>query len=311
MRQACFLRIEFPRNSRFGRKASGRKHTAFDPLHKSLWVWYNTYTMSADFDVKEYKFISDKVIRPMTFAFLADLHSAEHGPGNEDLICAVRAAGPDAILIPGDILVGNKTVKVKETVELMKRMREIAPVYFSNGNHCTNLRLFLPKYYRKLMKGFRSAGVTVLNNRSAEAVIAGNRVRVYGLELHKERYRKLRIPRMPEEEVEESLGGCDRDAFSILLAHNPQFAKRYFEWGADLVVAGHFHGGVMRLFGNRVLISPYGIPLPRYGYGAYEHGSQHMVVTSGLGEHTIPFRIHNPMEIVVIRVEGTAPRHAL
>ena len=86
----------------------------------------------------------------------------------------------------------------------------------------------------------------------------------------------------------------------ILLAHNPVFAPFYMEWGADLTVCGHFHGGVMRLRGKQPLLSPYGFLLPEYGYGHFEKDGKHVIVSSGLGEHAIPFRIHNPMELVSI-----------
>ena len=86
----------------------------------------------------------------------------------------------------------------------------------------------------------------------------------------------------------------------ILLAHNPVFAPFYMEWGADLTVCGHFHGGVMRLRGKQPLLSPYGFLLPEYGYGHFEKDGKHVIVSSGLGEHAIPFRIHNPMELVTI-----------
>ena len=243
----------------------------------------------------------------MTFVMLGDLHSAEHGADNCDLIAAVREAEPDAVLCVGDMLVGKSYARIPETVRVMSALNQIAPLFTVNGNHCTQLREFYPRLYRRYMRGLKNAGVRVLNNRDMVFEIAGNPVHLYGIELSRELYRKFRIPFMPSDEVEQLAGRCDPEVFSVLLAHNPQFARRYMKWGADLSVCGHFHGGVMRLFGNRVLVSPYGIPFPRYGYGKYTAGGKTVIVTSGLGEHTIPVRIHNPMEIAVIRVRRGKP----
>ena len=60
----------------------------------------------------------------------------------------------------------------------------------------------------------------------------------------------------------------------------------------------------MRLPGGRCLISPYGFPFPKYGFGHFARGGAHLVVTSGLGEHKIFFRIHNPMELVRIQLRA-------
>ena len=56
----------------------------------------------------------------------------------------------------------------------------------------------------------------------------------------------------------------------------------------------------MRLSENKVAVSPYGIPLPKYGYGRYDQDEKCMIVTGGLGDHTRLMRIHNPMELVCI-----------
>ena len=91
----------------------------------------------------------------------------------------------------------------------------------------------------------------------------------------------------------------DKNVTNILLAHNPKYADSYFEWGADVILSGHVHGGVMRL-GEKAVISPDIQLFPKYGYGKINRGNQTMIVSSGIGEHTIPFRIFNPRELVVI-----------
>ena len=56
----------------------------------------------------------------------------------------------------------------------------------------------------------------------------------------------------------------------------------------------------MRVPGLGGLISPQLRPFPRYDHGLYRLGERRMVVSAGLGSHTIPLRINNPPELVVL-----------
>ena len=83
----------------------------------------------------------------------------------------------------------------------------------------------------------------------------------------------------------------------------PKYGKTYFEWGADLILSGHYHGGVVRLSEHYGLSSPQYLFLPPFCCGDFHKGDQHMIVSAGLGEHTIPLRIHNPRELLVIDIK--------
>lgn len=238
----------------------------------------------------------------MRLLFFSDLHEVGHGSANSELVLAAREAAPDLILCGGDMIVGQGKDH-PSVAPLLLNMSRIAPVYFANGNHETQLAAYEPGAWRLLYSDLRRAGVKMLSNGSAQLEIRENRITVTGLEIALEKYRKFRKPQMNSEELENLIGKRpEEEYFEILLAHNPSFGDLYFDWGADLILSGHNHGGVMRLGGNRILVSPYGFPFPDYGYGLFQRGEQAMIVTSGLGEHTIPVRIHNPMEIVLIEV---------
>ena len=258
--------------------------------------------MAYDFEITRYTIRSEKLKQPVRALLLSDLHDTEHGPHNALLLEACRELKPDLCLLAGDMIVG-KARPHEEAVRVIRTLASDAPVFFVNGNHETQLREHFRSADQIWRKQLESSGAVVLNNRSVSCEIGGNPMRITGLELPEEKYRKFRIPSLSIEEMTGCAGrsgDAGPDAFSILLTHNPQFGTLYFKWGADLTVCGHFHGGMMRLFGNAVAISPYGFPLPRYGYGLYSRNGRHMIVTSGLGDHAIPLRIHNPEEIVSI-----------
>lgn len=251
--------------------------------------------------LKKYEIRSAKIADPFTILMFGDLHGREYGPGNSELLQTARGTEPDLILCVGDLITAGFPDGFGSARSLMRGLSSFAPVCMVNGNHETFSRRE-PEQYRAFTEGLRSDGVLLLNGRTRSFSICGNPVAVTGYELPSRMYRRFRIPRLSETEIRRAVGSCRTDAYSILLAHNPQFLPVYAAWGADLTLSGHFHGGMVRLPSGRALLSPYGFPLPRYGYGEYHFGEKAAVVTAGLGDHTIPFRICDPFEIVRIRV---------
>lgn len=268
-----------------------------------------------DFVTVTYELSSDKLYGTHRFVLLADLHNTEHGPENADLIRAVRDLDPELILCPGDMILGRAEEPYRATIPFLREAASIAPTFLSNGNHETRLRL-RPALYEAWEMELAAAGVTVLNNASAKVTLGRDQAEIYGLEIDETKYRKFRRPNLHADELDAHLpdlmrNRTERGTYRILLAHNPAFAERYAAASADLVVSGHYHGGMIRTGSDRALFSPYGWILPKYGYGHIRLADTEIVVTSGLGDHTIPFRLRNPMEIVNLEITGTkAPEAA-
>ena len=107
---------------------------------------------------------------------------------------------------------------------------------------------------------------------------------------------------MKKEYLEGLLPEGRQDCFQILLAHNPDYFPAYAAWGADLVLSGHLHGGVIRLPLLGGVISPRLHLFPHYDGGKFTCGNSTMIVSRGLGMHTIPFRFNNPGELVDITI---------
>lgn len=236
-----------------------------------------------------------------------DLHGEIFGEQNRALIHAVKNAHPDLILCPGDLLTAGDFSSLQVPVSLVKSLRKTAPVYIAPGNHESKLKAFR-SCYQKYMNEIREAGGVMLRNRSVRVQLDEDRIRITGIELPLSKYRKFRVQTLSAEEMKAMAGSGHGDDYEILIAHNPAFMKQYLNWGADLIVSGHYHGGMVRLTEKQCLLSPYGFPLPRYGYGDYNKGFSHAVVTAGLGDHKIPFRINNPPEIVIIHMKSVV-RH--
>ena len=113
-------------------------------------------------------------------------------------------------------------------------------------------------------------------------------------------YKKKGRVSMDASYLQMHLGNKDKYSYRVLVGHNPEFFEAYSEWGADLVVSGHLHGGFMRLPFGRGLASPRYKLFPKYAGGCYHKNKTNLVVSRGLGMHTLPLRIFNPGELVVI-----------
>ena len=142
----------------------------------------------------------------------------------------------------------------------------------------------------------------ILNNASEEAILHGGKFCISGLEIPLECYGKGSYEPLPEHFIQEALGEAKKDAVQILLAHNPMFAKEYADWGADITVCGHTHGGLVRIPGIGSVISPQFELFPKYDAGEFEFDGKKVYVSKGLGTHTFHIRVFDRAEVLMIRI---------
>ncbi len=237
--------------------------------------------------------------------FLSDLHNKTYGKGNHILLESIRREKPDLILIGGDMLIGKRGVSPAVALELVRQLTGIAPVYYALGNHEQRMKLRTMKYGDVMscyQKKLAEAGVHFLENESADVSLCGLKLRLTGLELPLRSYEKLKQIPVTCGQVEQLVGAADRTRYQILLAHNPVYVPAYEKWGADLVLSGHLHGGVVRIPGWRGVITPQVMLFPKYSGEMSVTGRTTVVVSKGLGTHTVNLRLFNPAEVVVLHL---------
>lgn len=108
-----------------------------------------------------------------------------------------------------------------------------------------------------------------------------------------------------EETLTAALGKKDEDIFHILIAHNPIYFEEYVNWGADLTLSGHVHGGLVRLPFLGGLISPSVKLFPKYDAGKFTKDGKTMIISRGLGTHSNMPRFLNPPELIVVHLTNT------
>lgn len=261
----------------------------------------------SDFKVMRYKVRTGEKNqspdRPFTAIFLSDLHNMSYGERNSRLLSEIRNEKPEVVFVGGDMLIADVPPQMDAAIELMDELTRKYPVYYANGNHEHRMKIYTEKYgesYEKYSDRIRSLGVNLLENSKKRVEICGLKMTVWGYELPAEYFRRSGHRELDAQQVEETLGRPEGDSFHILMAHHPAYFEAYAGWGADLTLSGHLHGGIVRLPFLGGVISPQMKLFPRYDKGLYRMGDSKLIVSAGLGSHTIPLRINNPAEMVVI-----------
>lgn len=257
------------------------------------------------FVIEETVITSGKIRSPKTLVFLSDMHDKEFGPQNIRLLEAIAGIHPDLVLIGGDTMVAKKgNGNLKATENLVRGLTAIAPVYYGNGNHEQRLCAERAEYgdrYLKFCRLLKRYGVTYLSDASVDV---GEDLTISGLNIDKVFYKDFVPAKMKTGYIRKHLGTADQNRFQILLAHSPMFLDAYGAWGADLTLSGHFHGGTIRLpFAGGVMTPQFQFFLP-WCAGVFEEDGHHMIVSRGLGTHSINIRFNNKPQVVVVRLKA-------
>lgn len=249
---------------------------------------------------------SSKIKKEKTFVFLSDLHDNSFGPENEKLLDAIAGIKPDAVFIGGDLMVTKGIGDTRVSLSLLRRLAARYPVFYGNGNHESRMKwereIYGRKYeaYRNQLKEWE---VRYLEN---DTVFWDEDVAVSGLDLAQRFYQKafFRKPEpMDVRYITKRLGEADEKRFQVLLAHSPLYFDTYARWGADLTLAGHFHGGTIRL----PLLG--GVMTPQYQFflpwcaGEFEKNGRRMIVSRGMGTHSINIRLNNLPQLVAVHLK--------
>ena len=223
--------------------------------------------------VTYYEHHTGKLTKPLTLAVVSDLHDEEY----EDIFPLIE--GADALLVPGDITDRYHSTW-KRGVAFLRDAAMRLPTFYSLGNHEVRQENF-----QKIKKELYQTGAEILINRHVrfgEVWIGG----WYNPDLVKEPERLSALER--------------EEGVKILLCHQPEmYWKRMRSRDLDLVVAGHAHGGQIRLF-NQGLYAPGQGILPRLTRGAADH---RLIISAGAGNPAHMPRWGNPCEVLLIHMD--------
>lgn len=279
------------KRSRRGRRALGLLALA---VFAALFVrWSNTSLETASFS---------PALRDLPPGFdgcrlvvLGDLHTAYFGEENKALLEAVEAQEPEYIFLVGDLVDAFRDIPEGYVRETAAGLAAIAPTYYVTGNH-----EWAAGNVPELKKTLESQGVTVLSNQFVTLERRGDTAVLAGID-DPNGYADQKSPEALAAEVY----AAHDDPFWMLLAHrNDRFPEQYSLLGADLVISGHGHGGLIRLPFTDGLVSTDRTFFPSYTAGLYEENGSTLFVTRGLGNSGPSFRLFNRPEVALVTLRS-------
>lgn len=260
---------------------------------------------------------SDKI----KLVFLSDFHDKKYKNYNKKLIDDIINLNPNYILLGGDFLDFSviqdlkNTVNYKNTFKFLdvlaakaKENKNIKGIYFGFGNHELRLKsradkMELVAIYNELIEKLKRNNIMLLDNNTLNL---SNGIKVSGLSLFKGYYGKFfkkKEKHVSKEVLDKYFKDIDDSSFNIMLFHKPDYSEDLVDYGYDLILSGHNHGGLICLpfFGS--IISPDLRLFPKYSKGMYQYNNKNILVSSGIGEHFIKIRVNNRPEICVINIK--------
>ncbi|MCR5848739.1 MAG: metallophosphoesterase [Lachnospiraceae bacterium] len=259
-----------------------------------------------------------KVKKKLKICFVSDLHNYSCTPKFYD---DIKEFAPDVILCGGDTLTAAKRYSQKNAYIFLEKLSRIAPTYTGIGNHEYRTKIYpekLGKLYKEFIEKTNEYGIKILCNDSV--YLEENNIDICGVEIDRRFYKKFKPTHMEDDYIESLLGPNDNDKYSILLAHNPDYFNNYTSYGSDLTLSGHVHGGLIRLPFIGGVAHPGIRFFPKFSGGAYSDKGKHipyadsyvssknavirMIVSCGIGFHTLSLRLFNPGELIFITIDS-------
>jgi predicted MPP superfamily phosphohydrolase len=280
-----------------------------------LWIYIEQRLLMT----KKYRVKSDRLLpahKQTGFVLLADLHNRTFGAENHRLIKRIDSLHPDFIVVAGDIINKKAASCPGNAYTLLNKLSDKYKIIYAYGNHEQRMEQFgktsvteLTKeeqYFYQSWIEFKNKlskkGVIFLDNESTILEWNGVKLRFTGVSIGTEYFGFHTKEEMSPEYLPSLLGQSTDKEYQLLIAHNPVYVKNYAEWGADLILSGHLHGGMMRLPGIGGVLSPQAKFFPKYDSGMHEYMNSQLIVSRGLGSHSIMPRIFNIPELVYVEL---------
>ncbi len=226
-------------------------------------------------------------------AHISDLHS-NPAKGIPEIVTDAR---PDIIVITGDIL--NDDEKPTDKVDaLISALSDIAPCYFISGNHD-----LWKAGYRSVFAKYEELGAVFMDEKTVTIEKIGEKIGILGCSDP-----FSRLPQAISENVQKNLVKLKKiDGFNILLFHRANLFDMVKDAGFDLILAGHMHGGQIRIPGIGGVLAPSSAMLsktrmlfPKYSGGVVTSDNTTMIINRG-ASNTLPIpRLGNAPEVGII-----------
>lgn len=218
-------------------------------------------------------------------ALVSDLHV---GPSRgadfvQKVVDSINAQNPDVVLLDGDLIDGTVAL-VGEDLEPLRDLEAPLGVFAVSGNH---------EFYAgdggEWLDFWSTLGIDVLRNERTTITRGDAAIDIAGIN-------DATAPAPYEPDLAAALDGIDPDRFVLLMAHQPLQAVEASDFGVDMQVSGHTHGG--QIWPIRYLV-----PLQQPSVeGLDTIGNTTLYTTRGAGAWGPPVRVAAPPEIAMLEL---------
>lgn len=247
-------------------------------------------------DVSHYEIKSDKLNQKYNnykIMLLTDLHNRDI---TEKLVKIVNEENPNIIVMSGD-MINEKVDGFDNFFNLCEELKN-KTVYYVFGNHEENMSDEKQNEFIEKIK--EKTNVILLNNDKVEL---DDSFTIYGFSPQVKYYLASTKEKIDLNYIEERIGKIDINKFNLLISHDPLLYNLYSEYGFDMVLSGHLHGGIINIPFVGGLLSPDFTFFPKYYKGVNKIENTNLVISRGLGYgYMIPIRVFNRGEVVIINL---------
>lgn len=258
------------------------------------------YFQNTQLQVSNYEIVDDRLPKEFNeykIVQVSDFHNTNSNKLTETLAKEISVQKPNIIVITGD-LVDSKKTNIDIAISFIKRIKDIAPIYFITGNHEAAVN-----EYAILKEKLESENVIILENKVEVLEIDNSKINLIGINDPNMSYHPYNSD---SQKIKNQLIDInyDKNNYSILLSHRPELFDTYVDMKLDLILTGHAHGGQFRIPFIGGLVSPNQGLFPKYDSGKFKKENTYMIVSRGIGNSIIPFRVNNRPELVIIQLKA-------
>ena len=224
---------------------------------------------------------------------MSDFHTFSFSRREKRVLEITKEHNPDFIFILGDF-VDEATRNIKACEVFWDKLGSInkAKVFGVLGNHDHRNKKIKSEDLCVLLEKY---GIHILNNKSQKIFKDNSSLDLVGVDDVFTR----------NDDLGKALRGLDDEVPKILLSHSPDIVNKLGDFqdkGIDLILAGHTHGGQIKI----PFMRPYWVPtknMGKYASGLFKILNIPMYVNRGIGMSMFPIRFNCPPDVTVVCLE--------
>ncbi|NFE96438.1 metallophosphoesterase [Clostridium botulinum] len=227
-------------------------------------------------------------------AQISDIHLGEYYAIDklEKLVNKVNSQNADIIVFTGDLFDNvSKFEDTSKVAPILKKLNANIGKYAIYGNH--DYGGGAKNIYKNVME---DSGFKILVNEQVNVKLdSGNTMSILGLD----------DALLGNPDVEKTARNIKGSNYNLLLLHEPDLSDKFVSYNIDLILAGHSHGGQVKIPFLGEIVTP---PLAeKYKDGLYNLNTKRntqLYVNSGIGNTKVPFRFMNVPEVSIFEIKA-------